>query len=312
MTKPKFIDGYEPQVTQDCERVLVTLLRGLGPLRDSVYLVGGLAPRYLVTARPPQVPPHAGTRDIDVVVDMALLADTDAYATLEKNLKTMGFERGENDAGVKTNWRWKARTESGAVLILEFLAYDPQVGGGRVTELPAAGKVSALNVPHADMVFDLHRKTRVTAERLDGGGVVTESVAYADPVCFVCLKAFAFDDRAEHKDAHDIVYCLEYLEGGVELAMGEFRQAAQGKHRDAVVEALRKLQSRFGDDDRSGGYLKDGPVSTSRFEIGDDPARHEDRLLRQRQVAALVQQLLDGLADLWRSEDELTRDPAPA
>lgn len=58
--KPDTIDGYTDRRTADCERVLVTLLRGLGPWKDSVYLVGGLTPRYLVPARPPQVPAYAG------------------------------------------------------------------------------------------------------------------------------------------------------------------------------------------------------------------------------------------------------------
>lgn len=69
MTKPKTIAGYDDAVTADYERVLVMLLRGLGPWRDSIYLVGGLVPRYLVCARPPQVPPHAGTADVDVVAE---------------------------------------------------------------------------------------------------------------------------------------------------------------------------------------------------------------------------------------------------
>ena len=47
MAKPATLDGYSDQYTLDCERVLVTLLRGLGPWKDSVYLVGGLTPRYL-------------------------------------------------------------------------------------------------------------------------------------------------------------------------------------------------------------------------------------------------------------------------
>jgi hypothetical protein len=55
MAKPATLDGYSDQYTQDCERVLVTLLRGLGPWKESVYLVGGLTPRYLVKARPPQI-----------------------------------------------------------------------------------------------------------------------------------------------------------------------------------------------------------------------------------------------------------------
>ena len=60
----------------DCERVLVTLLRGLGPWKDSVFLVGGLTPRYLVPARPPAVPAHAGTLDVDVVIALQILTDT--------------------------------------------------------------------------------------------------------------------------------------------------------------------------------------------------------------------------------------------
>ncbi len=36
MSKPKTIGGYTNAVTEGCERVLVTLLRKLGPWRDSI------------------------------------------------------------------------------------------------------------------------------------------------------------------------------------------------------------------------------------------------------------------------------------
>ena len=113
MAKPATLDGYSDQYTLDCERVLVSLLRRLGPWKDSVYLVGGLTPRYLVPARPPVVPAHAGTLDVDIVIDLQILADTEAYRTLEENLRRMGFERAENDQGVKLSWRWQTRTEHG-------------------------------------------------------------------------------------------------------------------------------------------------------------------------------------------------------
>ena len=99
MAKPATFDGYSDQYTLDCERVLVTLLRGLGPWKDSVCLVGGLTPRYLVPARPPVVPAHAGTLDVDIVIDLQILADTEAHHTLEENLRRMGFERAENAQG---------------------------------------------------------------------------------------------------------------------------------------------------------------------------------------------------------------------
>ena len=85
MAKPATLDGHSDRYTQDRECVRVTLLRGLGPWKESVYLVGGLAPRYLVKARPPSVPAHAGTMDIDIVIDLQILADPEAYHTLEAN-----------------------------------------------------------------------------------------------------------------------------------------------------------------------------------------------------------------------------------
>ena len=95
MAKPDTREGYTEEYTADCERVLVTLLRGLGPWKDSVFLVGGLVPRYLILARPPAVPAHAGTLNVDVVIDLQILADTEAYHALEDNLRNMGFERAE-------------------------------------------------------------------------------------------------------------------------------------------------------------------------------------------------------------------------
>jgi hypothetical protein len=66
MAKPATIGEYQGAVTEGCEPVLVTLLRHLGPWRDSVYLVGGLAPRCLIAKRPPDLPAHADTANLDM------------------------------------------------------------------------------------------------------------------------------------------------------------------------------------------------------------------------------------------------------
>lgn len=291
--KPKTMGGYGQPVTEACERVLVTLLRNLGPWRDSVFLVGGLAPRYLIKARPPDVPPHAGTADVDVVIDIGMLADTEAYRTLEENLHAMGFARATSDKGVKQSWRWIAKL-GGGTMILEFLADDPKLGGGRVQELPTKGGVSAVNIPHASMVFDLHDSVEITAELLDGNGRANETIRHADIVSFTCLKAFAFDDRLERKDAHDLVYCIENYEGGIDAARDAFARALEGAHRDVILDALTRLERRFCDTAApENSYRMDGPVAVARFE-DDDAAVDEDReaanrrLLRQRQAADVI------------------------
>lgn len=301
MTKPKTFDAYNGAVTEAAERVLVTLLRGFGPWKDTVFLVGGLTPRYLVAARPPEVPQHAGTGDVDVVVDVAILTDTEAYSTLEENLHAMGFERGTNESGVKVSWRWEARLETGATMILEFLAEHPELGGGKVKVLPTEGNVSALNIPHASMVFDLHDTTELTAELLNGGGLATEVVRYANIVSFTCLKAFAFDHRNARKDAHDLVYCLEHYPGGLDSVISAFKDALAGSHAEAVQEALAKLKTRFVHEDPDQSYRRDGAVAVARFEdndadVDDNEEIRDLRILRQRQVADLMGQFFAALA----------------
>lgn len=296
MSKPKTFGGYDNAVTEACERVLVTLLRGLGPWKDSVFLVGGLTPRYLVRARPPEVPAHAGTGDVDVVVDLAILADTEAYRTLEENLRMMGFDRAENDEGRKQSWRWKTTLETGTTMILEFLADDPERAGGKVQELPAKGKVSALNIPHASMVFDFYESAEITAELLGDNGVVTETVRYADVVSFTCLKAFAFESRFEPKDAHDLVYCLNHVEGGTEATIAAFSKALETGHRETILSALGLLATHFCDDEKNEGYRKDGPVACAKFDadLGEDEEGGRDRrVLRQRRASATVAAIVE-------------------
>ncbi|HCE28728.1 MAG: hypothetical protein A2W72_02705 [Burkholderiales bacterium RIFCSPLOWO2_12_67_14] len=298
MAKPATLDGYSDQYTVDCERVLVTLLRGLGPWKDSVYLVGGLTPRYLVPARPPVVPAHAGTLDVDIVIDLQILADTEAYHTLEDNLKRMGFERAENQAGKKLSWRWQTRTEHGALMVLELLADAPDIAGGKVQPLPTEGTISALNIPHSSIVFDLYQVTEIQAELLGDNGVATEKIKHANLVCFTCLKSFAFDQRFERKDAHDLVYCIEHALEGTDAVAAAFRQELGGKHGAVVEASLAILRSRFMDDEKIEGYRKDGPVAVARFELGEDdePEQREMRALRQRQASDVIAQLLDQIA----------------
>lgn len=298
MAKPATFDGYSDQYTLDCERVLVTLLRGLGPWKDSVYLVGGLTPRYLVAARPPMVPAHAGTMDVDIVIDLQILADTEAYHTLEDNLKKMGFERAENETGKKLSWRWQTRTEHGALMVLEFLADALDIGGGKVQPLPTEGTISALNIPHSSIVFDLYQVTEIQAELLGGNGVTTEKIKHANLVSFTCLKSFAFDQRFERKDAHDLIYCIEHAPEGAEAVAEAFRKELAGKHGDVVKASLSILRDRFAQDDKTDGYRKDGPVSVAKFELGegDEAELREARALRQREASDVIEQLLGRIA----------------
>ena len=115
-------------------------------------------------------------------------------------------------------------------MVVELLADAPEIAGGRVEPLPTEGNISALNIPHASIVVDLHKVARVRAELLGGEGVAVEQVRHADLVSFTCLKAFAFNQRFERKDAHDLVYCIANAEEGLDGAAQMFREAVEGGH----------------------------------------------------------------------------------
>lgn len=237
---------------------------------------------------------RSATLDVDIVIDLQILADTDAYHTLEENLKKMGFERAENDQKQKLSWRWQTRTEHGAVMLLELLADAPDIAGGKVQPLPTEGTISALNIPHCSIVYDLHQITEIQAELLGENGVATEKVRHANLVSFTCLKSFAFDQRNERKDAHDLIYCIEHAPEGLDAVADAFRKEREGKHGAVIASSLEILRNRFAHDEKTEGYRKDGPVSVAKFELGesDEAEQREARALRQRQASDLIDRLL--------------------
>ncbi len=295
MAKPKTLDCYSDQYTRDCERVLVTLLRGLGPWKESVYLVGGLTPRYLVRARPPVVPAHAGTLDVDIVIDLQILADTEAYHTLEDNLRKMGFERAENDKRQKLSWRWQTRTE-------HRCPHGAGTPGGcagrslaaRCSRSQPMARSRPSTFRHSSIVFDLHQISEIEAELLGGDGIAVERIERANLVSFTCLKAFAFDQRFERKDAHDLIYCIEHAPDGGEavaesVQKGALKEARRGGQERTCHSAVPVCAGSAGQ-----GYRKDGPVAVAKFELGesDEPGQREARALRQRQASDVIDRLL--------------------
>jgi hypothetical protein len=91
---------YSQRATERCERVLVTVLGNIGPWAERVCLAGGLAPRYLISELPPDVPPHVGSTDVDLIISVAVATDgAGAYRTLHNNLRQSGFTQGPADSG---------------------------------------------------------------------------------------------------------------------------------------------------------------------------------------------------------------------
>lgn len=129
--KPATASGYSREVTDACEQALVTVLQCMGTLKETVRLVGGLVPRYLTPEREPDVPAHAGTSDLDLVIDLAVIAAGEDYAPIADRLKERGFSKMKLEKGGVSSWQWVAHTVHGLPVRVEFLcdAAEAEVNG---------------------------------------------------------------------------------------------------------------------------------------------------------------------------------------
>lgn len=214
--KPATAAGYSREVTDACEQALVTVLQCMGTLKDSVRLVGGLVPRYLTPEQPPEVPAHAGTSDLDLVIDLAVIAAGEDYAPISVRLKERGFERMPLDKGGVSSWQWVAKTRDQLLVRVEFLcdAAEDEVRGLKSL---GAESISVMAMPHMSIAQTQYETKEVKASLLDGKGMAVERVHHVNHLAFVVLKAIAFDQRGANKDVGDLIHVLQY---GPDLGLG--------------------------------------------------------------------------------------------
>lgn len=104
--KPNTATGYNQKATLACEKTLLTLLSAFGNMKETLRLIGGLVPRYLTPETPPDVPMHVATSDVDIVLNLEILATDNEYSSLAIQLKNRVFKRSIDD-GKPASWRWR-------------------------------------------------------------------------------------------------------------------------------------------------------------------------------------------------------------
>lgn len=262
---------YDEETTARCERTLVTVLGSVGLWRERIYLVGGLAPRYIVGDMPEEAEPHVGTTDVDLVIGLAVETDQpETYWTLATNLERCKFRQ------VEPSFRWR-REVDGIPVVVELLGESDRVQPGRSFR-PREGtgaKLSLLNIPGANLAAHDFIVVQIERERLDGGGMSRVDVRVANVLPYTVLKIHAFQDRHENKDAYDLVFTLRFYPGGV-AAAGAAAAASPIVAHPQVEDGLRLLAERFASAEL------DAPIAYAEFMAAPDD---DDDLLRRRQEA---------------------------
>lgn len=286
MNRRNHYTEYDVETTTRCERALVTLLGDLGPWRERVYLVGGLAPKYLVGQLPPGARSHVGTTDVDLVVSLVLgSATSEAYWTLRNNLEKAGFQQQE------PSFRW-SRDVDGVTVFVEFLCETGEVAPGGIFQPKGqftGSGFAAFNVRGANVVGSDFVEVEIEGDRLDGGGRSRVKMRLPNVIPYVVLKTLAFQDRHENKDAYDLVFTLLNSRGGPR-AVGKASSRSPVASHPQVNEALALLSQRFA------GVGDDGPSAYASFlaDIGDD----EDLARLRQEAVVTVREFLAGFGEV--------------
>lgn len=237
--KPGTAEGYDPATTRYAKETCLYVATKLGDLMDDLVVIGGLVPSLLIPQKVQRDAPeaHAGTMDVDLGLNVELLS-TGRYETVAERLRAAGFTLDANDRGNPTRQRWRPHRAHSGVGV-DFLIQPSRPGdrGGRLRNLQP--DFAAVIVPGLQLAF----RDSVSVE-LSGrtilGEKATRPVRVCGPGAFVVLKALAFRDRGEEKDAYDLHYVLRYYGSGVDDVAAPLHQMADDADMQAAMAILRE------------------------------------------------------------------------
>jgi hypothetical protein len=241
--KPRRRSGYTHEQTALVESACLSVAATLGALMDDLCIVGGLVPTLLLDrraeTREERSDRHPGTVDLDVGLGLALL-DGHRYAEVSDRLRREGFEPDTNENGNATLQRWRFGTLGATV---DFLLPTIPGGAGPGRIHPLEADFGALVAPGLELAFE--ERIHIPCEgRTLRGEQTRRDIPVCGPAAFVVLKALAFADRAEPKDAFDLVYVIRHWPGGAP-AIAERLVRHSRSHRNVVLHALHVLARDF-------------------------------------------------------------------
>ena len=203
--KPTTRDGYSGEQLDIVTRTCLYVFTKLGDLCDDVVAVGGLVPYLLVDQDDPPMllGSHSGTTDLDLGLALAIL-DEQRYQDLSARLRSAGFSPDVNNAGNVVLQHWVIN--SGSRVTIDFLI-PQQAGNGQAGRLfHIESDLAAIITDGLDLAFRDRRSAP-----LSGYTLFNERADRDIPVCgpgaFTVLKALAFRNRGENKDAYDLITC---------------------------------------------------------------------------------------------------------
>lgn len=281
--KPTSSDGYTGGQLDRVRQTCIHMATKLGDLLDEIVVVGGLVPYFLIDQEnlPSDLEPHAGTMDLDMGLALAILNE-ERYRDLGDRLRGAGFQPDVNDQG---NEKFQSWTTGGAhPVAVDFLIPPTDETGKGGTLLHIESDLAAIVTPGLELAFEDRCQIELSST-IPSGAWATRDIPVCGPGAFTVLKALAFGNRTENKDAYDLFYVWR----GMGVPKVAERLAALLPN-PCIDDALSVIETDFCNHDGP------GPIGTARFITrGRDDDVQDDI---QADVAGLARGLLRAMERL--------------
>jgi len=266
---------YPKDEVEACLSVLVEFITVLGEYRDSIVLVGGWVPYFLIQEKRNE---HTGSLDIDAAFDFKNIS-SETYSTILELLKDRGYEEADQpDVFHRT-----VETESGTPVTVKINLLAGEYGGtSKSHRTQKVQDIKARKARGCDLAFDQNFSVTLFS-RMPDGAKDEVTVRIAEIVPFLVMKGMALWDRYKEKDAYDIYFAILYYPGGIQKLVSVFQPFKSNK---LVREGLGKIRTKFRD------VESPGPVWITNFEEIDD---EEEKERVRRDAFERVNTFLDAL-----------------
>ena len=267
--------NYPKNEVEACLSVLVEFMTILGEYRESIVLIGGWVPYFLIERKRHE---HVGSLDIDAAFDFNSIS-SEAYNTILKLLKKRGYREGSQPFIFYRT----IKVESGIEVTVEINLLAGEYGGtSKSHRTQKIQDVRARKARGCDLVFEHNFLNTITAKMLDQA-TNQLTIKIANVIPFLVMKGMALWDRYKEKDAYDIYFTISNYPGGIQTLVNIFKPVKSNR---LVIEGLGKIKSKFID------IESPGPIWVVNFEEITD---EEEKEIVKRDVFERVNTFLDAL-----------------
>lgn len=267
--------NYPKNEVEACLSVLVEFMTLLGEYRESIVLIGGWVPYFLIERKKHE---HVGSLDIDAAFDFNTIS-SEAYNTILKLLKKRGYQEG-NQPFI---FHRTIKVESGIEVTVEINLLAGEYGGtSKSHRTQKIQDVRARKARGCDLVFE-HNFLNIITAKMPDQATNQLTIKIADVIPFLVMKGMALWDRYKEKDAYDIYFTISNYPGGIQTLVNMFKPVKSNR---LVTEGLGKIKSKFID------IESPGPIWVVNFEEITD---EEEKDIVKRDVFERVNTFLDAL-----------------